>query len=78
VRGLTRFGGRDREVEQLGQPLERAAVGHGQAVAAVGEAGVGKSRLTWEFMRSHRTHGWLVLESTSVSYGKRPRDDRRR
>ena len=70
VRGLTRFGGRDREVEQLEQALERAAAGHAQAVAVVGEAGVGKSRLTWEFMRSHRTHGWLVLESTSVSYGK--------
>jgi len=36
----------------------------------VGEAGVGKSRLLWEFMRSHRTHGWLILESGSVSYGK--------
>jgi class 3 adenylate cyclase len=70
VRGLTRFVGRDREVEELGQALERAAAGHGQAVAVVGEAGVGKSRLAWEFMRSHRTHGWLVLESTSVSYGK--------
>jgi predicted ATPase len=31
---------------------------------------VGKSRLVWEFTRSHRTHGWLVLESGSVSYGK--------
>ena len=36
----------------------------------MGEAGVGKSRLVWEFTRSHRTHGWLVLESGSVSYGK--------
>jgi predicted ATPase len=36
----------------------------------VGEAGVGKSRLAWEFARSHRTQGWLVLESSSVSYGK--------
>jgi predicted ATPase len=34
----------------------------------VGEAGVGKSRLVWEFTRSHHTHGWLVLESGSVSY----------
>ena len=31
---------------------------------------MGKSRLVWEFTRSHRTHGWLVLESGSVSYGK--------
>jgi hypothetical protein len=70
ARGLTRFVGRDRELEQLAQALERAAAGHGQAVAAVGEAGVGKSRLAWELTRSHRTHGWLVLESGSVSYGK--------
>ena len=39
-------------------------------VAAVGEAGVGKSRLVYEFIHSHRTQGWLVLESASVSYGK--------
>jgi class 3 adenylate cyclase/tetratricopeptide (TPR) repeat protein len=69
-RGLSRFVGRDRELEQLGQALARAAAGHGQAVAVVGEAGVGKSRLAWELTRSHRTHGWLVLESGSVSYGK--------
>ena len=36
----------------------------------MGEAGVGKSRIVWEFTRSHRTHGWLVLESGSVSYGR--------
>jgi GTPase SAR1 family protein len=36
----------------------------------VGEAGVGKSSLVWEFTRSHHTHGWLVLESGSVSYGR--------
>ena len=69
-RGLTRFVGRDAELQQLTQALERATTGHGQAVAVVGEAGVGKSRLVWEFTRSHRTQGWLVLESSSVSYGK--------
>jgi class 3 adenylate cyclase/tetratricopeptide (TPR) repeat protein len=70
ARGLTRFVGRDTELQQLGHALDRAAAGHGQAVAVVGEAGVGKSRLAWEFARSHRTQGWLVLESASVSYGK--------
>ena len=70
ARGLTRFVGREGELQQLAQALEHAAAGHGQAVAVVGEAGLGKSRLAWEFMRSHRTHGWLVLESGSVSYGK--------
>src|SRR5262249_34584566 len=70
ARGLTRFIGRDSELQQLAQALERAAVGHGQAVAVVGEAGVGESRLAWEFARSPRTQRWLVLESGSVSYGK--------
>jgi class 3 adenylate cyclase len=70
ARGLTRFVGRMSELQQLAQALDRAAAGHGQIAAVVGEAGVGKSRLVWEFMRSHRTHGWLILESGSVSYGK--------
>jgi class 3 adenylate cyclase/tetratricopeptide (TPR) repeat protein len=70
VRGLTRFVGRDGEIEQLGQALERAQAGHGQVVAVVGEAGVGKSRLYWEFSHSPRAQRWLVLQSGSVSYGK--------
>jgi class 3 adenylate cyclase/tetratricopeptide (TPR) repeat protein len=70
ARGLTRFVGRDSELEQLRQALERARAGHGQVVAVVGEPGVGKSRLYWEFTHSHRAEGWLVLESGSVSYGK--------
>src|SRR4051812_33888964 len=70
AQGLTRFVGRDTELATLHQTLERAGGGHGQVVALVGEPGVGKSRLVWEFTRSHRTQGWLVLESGSVSYGK--------
>ncbi|MGH8066846.1 MAG: AAA family ATPase [Candidatus Entotheonellia bacterium] len=70
ARGLTRFVGRDTELEQLHQALARAGAGHGQVVAGVGEPGVGKSRLFYEFTHSHRTHGWLLLESHSVSYGK--------
>jgi class 3 adenylate cyclase/tetratricopeptide (TPR) repeat protein len=70
ARGLTGFVGRDSEVDQLRQTLERAQAGHGQVVAVVGEPGVGKSRLYWEFTHSHRVHGWLILESGSVSYGK--------
>jgi hypothetical protein len=69
-RGLTKFVGRDTEIDALNQALEQAGTGHGQIVAAVGEAGVGKSRLMYEFVHSHRTQGWLVLESASVSYGK--------
>jgi len=70
ARGLSRFVGRDTELEQLRRALEQAGQGHGQVVAIVGEAGVGKSRLFFEFTRSHRTQGWLALESSSVSYGK--------
>ena len=70
ARGLTRFVGRRAELDHLCQALEQAHAGHGQVVALVGEPGVGKSRLVWEFTRSHRTQGWLVLESGSVSYGK--------
>jgi tetratricopeptide (TPR) repeat protein len=69
-RGLTRFVGRDSELEQLWRVQELAAKGRGQVAALVGEAGVGKSRLAYEFTHSHRTQGWLVLEAASVSYGK--------
>jgi class 3 adenylate cyclase/tetratricopeptide (TPR) repeat protein len=70
ARGLTRFVGRDAEVEQLRLALEQAAGGHGQIVAVTGEPGVGKSRLFFEVLRSHRVQGWLILESSSVSYGR--------
>src|SRR5215813_1587667 len=70
ARGLTRFVGRDPELAALGQALARAGAGHGQVVALVGEAGVGKSRLVYECVHSQQTQGWLVLESASVSYGK--------
>src|SRR6516162_6917504 len=70
ARGLTRFVGRDTEFAALVQALERVGAGHGQVVAVVREAGVGKSRLVYECVHSHHTQGWLVLESASVSYGK--------
>jgi class 3 adenylate cyclase/tetratricopeptide (TPR) repeat protein len=69
-RGLTRFVGRTTELEQLRGTLDRASQGHGQVVAVVGEPGVGKSRLFWELLHSHRVHGCLVVQSASVSYGK--------
>ena len=69
-RGLTRFVGRTAELEQLRDALDRASLGHGQVVAVVGEPGVGKSRLFWELTHSHRVHGWLIVQSASVSYGK--------
>jgi class 3 adenylate cyclase/tetratricopeptide (TPR) repeat protein len=70
ARGLTRFVGRHQELLALQQALAQARAGQGQVVALVGEAGVGKSRLVYECMHSHRTQGWRVLESASVSYGK--------
>ena len=69
-RGLTRFVGRDVELDLLRQALARAEQGHGQIVAIVGEPGVGKSRLAWEFTHSHRSQDWLVLEAGAVSYGR--------
>ena len=69
--GLTRFVGRQTELDGLRQAL---AAGRERGTARwsplVGEAGVGKSRLVYEFIHSHRTQGWRVLESASVSYGK--------
>jgi class 3 adenylate cyclase/tetratricopeptide (TPR) repeat protein len=70
VRGLTRFVGRDTEYAAIRQALARAEAGHGQVVALVGEAGVGKSRLVYEVVHAPHAQGWLVLESASVSYGK--------
>lgn len=68
-RGLTRFVGRDVELEQLRRAQQLAGQGHGQIVAIVGQAGVGKSRLMHEFIHSNQTSGWLVLQSNSTSYG---------
>jgi class 3 adenylate cyclase/tetratricopeptide (TPR) repeat protein len=68
--GLTHFVGRHTELQALERALERAGGGHGQIVAVVGEPGVGKSRLVYEFLHAPRTRDWLVLESASASYGK--------
>ena len=69
-RGLTRFVGRDTELEQLRRVQQVAANGHGQVAAIVGEAGMGKSRLVYEVTRSPRTAGWLVLEATAAAHAR--------
>ena len=69
-RGMTLFVGRDVELEQLWRVQQLATDARGQVVAIVGEAGVGKSRLVYEFAHSHRLQGWLILDGASVSYGK--------
>ena len=68
-RGLTRFVGRECEMAVMAGALEQASAGHGQIVAAVGEAGAGKSRLMYEF-KATIPDGWKVLEAYSVSHGK--------
>jgi class 3 adenylate cyclase/tetratricopeptide (TPR) repeat protein len=70
ARGLTKFVGRSAELQHLTRAIELARDGHGQVVAVVGEPGVGKSRLFWELTHSHRVHGWLIVQSAAVSYGK--------
>ena len=69
TRGLSRFVGRQAEIEHLRKSLEMARGGHGQIVAAIAEAGVGKSRLFHEF-KLIAQFGCLVLEAVSVSHGK--------
>ena len=53
-RGLTPFVGRERELELLLDGYERAKAGRGQAFSIVAEAGLGKSRLLYEFERQSR------------------------
>jgi class 3 adenylate cyclase/tetratricopeptide (TPR) repeat protein len=69
ARGLTRFVGREAEMGEIRRAAEEVRRGRGQIVAVVGEPGVGKSRLFYEFWHSHHIHGWLALETNSVSYG---------
>src|ERR1700730_636673 len=67
--GLTKFVGREREMEALRHAAEQAKSGHGQIVAAMAEPGVGKSLLFFEFKATSQT-GWMVLETFSISHGK--------
>ncbi len=68
-RGLTKFVGREREMDAMKAAAERSQAGHGQIVAAMAEAGTGKSRLFFEFKVKNQS-GWMVLEAFSVSHGK--------
>jgi len=68
-RGLTRFVGRHSELEQMQRALDQVRAGHGQIVGVMGEPGLGKSRLFYEFKLTSQA-GCLVLEAYSVSHGK--------
>ena len=69
-RPLTRFVGRAWELAVLEDLLEQARAGAGQVVSVVGEPGVGKTRLCYEFTHAHVPHGWRILESSADSYGQ--------
>jgi predicted ATPase/class 3 adenylate cyclase len=75
-RGLVRFVGRQSEMEQLRRTSELARAGRGQIVGVMGEPGVGKSRLFYEFVAAYGRlpqpghRGCLILETFSVSHGK--------
>jgi predicted ATPase len=69
-RGLTPFVGRERELELLLDGFERAKLGRGQAFSIVAEAGVGKSRLLYEFRKAVAHQDVMFLEGRCLSYSK--------
>ena len=69
-RGLTDFVGRERELELLMDGFERAKSGKGQAVSIMAEAGVGKSRLLYEFRKAIANEDVTFLEGRCLSYSR--------
>src|SRR3989442_2335948 len=69
-RGLTPLVGRERELESLTEVYRRIAGGLGTIALLVGDPGVGKSRLLYEFLQRLDGAGVLELEATCVSYGR--------
>jgi len=69
-RGLTPFIGRERERELLLDAFERARQGRGQAVSIVSEAGMGKSRLLYEFRKAVLNEDVTFLEGKCLSFGR--------
>jgi class 3 adenylate cyclase len=70
ARGLSKFVGRDEEMERLETALRRSLDGDGQAVGVMAEAGSGKSRLCFEFLERCRARGISVRTATGVSHGR--------
>jgi class 3 adenylate cyclase len=68
-RGLTKFVGRQCEMEALRHAAALARQGRGQIVAAMADPGVGKSRLFYEFKATNASD-WTLLEALSISHGK--------
>lgn len=69
-RGFTKFIGRDREIEILRDSLIKSKEGLGQVVTIIGDAGIGKSRLLYEFGKLLEDENILYLEGRCISYGK--------
>jgi class 3 adenylate cyclase/tetratricopeptide (TPR) repeat protein len=69
-RGLTPFVGRERELELLLDGFARARAGRGQAFSIMGEAGVGKSRLLYEFRKAIANEDAVFLEGKCLSYSR--------
>jgi len=68
--GFTKFIGREREIEVLGDSFARVKEGLGQVVTIIGDAGIGKSRLLYEFRKLLEDEKILYLEGRCISYGK--------
>ncbi|NIS59982.1 MAG: AAA family ATPase [Proteobacteria bacterium] len=69
-RGLTPFVGRERELELLLDGLDRSKAGRGQAFSIMAEAGVGKSRLLYEFRKAVANEDVTFLEGRCLSYSR--------
>jgi len=69
-RGLTPFVGRERELELLLDGFKRAKGGRGQAFSIVSEAGLGKSRLLYEFRKALTGENVMFLEGRCLSYSR--------
>jgi class 3 adenylate cyclase/tetratricopeptide (TPR) repeat protein len=69
-RGLTPFVGRERELALLLDGFERSKTGRGQAFSIMSEAGVGKSRLLYEFRKAVANEDMIFLEGKCLSYSR--------
>ena len=69
ARGMTTFVGRRPEIETLRTAFDRVKGGEAQVVDVVGEAGVGKSRLVYEFQKSIGSDA-RILTGLCVQYGR--------
>ncbi len=66
---MARFVGRRQDLELLQSRLAAAVAGQGQVVGIVGESGIGKSRLLFEFRQALPGAHARYLEGHCVSYG---------